>query len=170
MDFVLTGFPASLASFPELDIIEMKTFFTAVITSSALIGAGQAQAEATGLFDAALGQTCWAQGYTNTAAIWTVTITSGEDDVVSLHGSGEDFIPMNATSGNTRFLVTGGVQASFSAVHQQDLDARVKFANVAIKDDAGQPVAFHTVVAGEDGSDGDWQDLLLTVTCLRKPG
>ena len=148
----------------------MKTFLTAVITSSALLGAGQAHAEATGLFDAVLGQTCWVQGYTNTAAIWTVNIMTGEDQAVVLHGSGEDFIPMNAIAANSRFVVTGGVRAEFSAVYQQDLDARVKFANVAVNDDSGQPVAFHTVVAGEDGSDADWQDLLLNVTCLRKPG
>ena len=77
---------------------------------------------------------------------------------------------MNPISGTGRFVVTGGVSATFNAVYRQDLEARVKFANVAISDDAGQPVAFHTVVAGEDCSDADWQDLLLNMTCLRKPG
>lgn len=148
----------------------MKKFLTAAFAATAFLGAGQAHADATGIFDAALGQTCWVQAYTNTAAIWTVNITSGENEVVVLHGSGEDFIPMNAISGNTRFVASDGVRAEFSAVYQQDLDARVKFENVAVNDDSGQPVAFHTLVAGEDGSDGDWQDLLLNMTCLRKPG
>ncbi|MDJ0630618.1 MAG: hypothetical protein QNJ44_20345 [Rhodobacter sp.] len=139
--------------------------------AAVLASAPHAAAEATGVFDVDIGKACWFAGYTNSAAVWTVTVKDGDDIVLVLEGSGVNFAPMNVAQGNARFDVKSGVSASFKATYGGSaLNGRVKFMNGLIPSDSGDPALFHTTVGGEDSTDDDWQDLVLNVTCLHHAG
>jgi hypothetical protein len=128
-------------------------------------------ADDSGIFDVAIGKACWIEGYTNSGATWTVTVTNGEAVALVLEGTGVNFAPMAVKQGSARFDVTGGVEAKFAATYGGNaMDARVKFVNGSINSDSGDPAVFHTIVGGEDGGDDDWQDLILNVTCLHHAG
>lgn len=136
-----------------------------------LLAALPVNAQATGLFTVDIGKACWVEGYTNTGATWTVTLTNGESTPLVLEGTGVNFAAMTVKQGSARFDVAGGVIGAFEATYGGNpMNARVKFNNGALLSDSGDPVLFHTIVGGEDGDDDDWQDLILNVTCLHHAG
>jgi len=128
---------------------------------------GSAQAEVRLPIDASDGKACWVAAYTNSAAVWTLTILTGTATAVKMSGSGINFAPMKVIEGNARFTVKSGLEAIFDSSTGR---TEVKLKASTIVNKKGDPAVFGNLFGGEDGTDDDWQDILVNVTCLHHSG
>ncbi len=112
---------------------------------------------------------CSVSGFTNTEAKWRIELVRGpaKEIVVVLEGEGLDRQPLDVVEGQARFIGTSFVSlVSTVTLNGAPIDSRFQSVGGTISNAEGEPSVIMSVIGGEDGSDNDWQDMVLTLTCV----
>lgn len=110
---------------------------------------------------------CAVTAFTDTDAVWRVTSSHLNGEAVFvIEGTGEGRVPMTVVEGSLTFQTNTYLLIEYEVTRKgEKIDISEKRFGGTIYNNNGLTSVFGDTIAGEDGEDGDWQDMVLTITC-----